>query len=79
MSHHTDSTPSIHRASCYGRASQRSWLIATLAAALSPVAFTIEAMKMETTITASRDLTIKQVVLTEGTLVESDDLVLEVE
>ena len=31
--------------------------------------FTIEAMKMETTITASRDLTIKQVILPEGTFV----------
>ncbi len=41
--------------------------------------FTIEAMKMETTITASRDITIKQVILAEGTLVESDDLVVEVE
>ena len=41
--------------------------------------FTIEAMKMETTITASRDLTIKQVILPEGTFVETDDAVLTVE
>ncbi|MEO5572688.1 MAG: pyruvate carboxylase [Bacteroidia bacterium] len=40
--------------------------------------FTIEAMKMETTITASKDLTIQKIVLKEGTLVESDDLILEI-
>ncbi len=39
--------------------------------------FTIEAMKMETTITASRDMQIKKIVLTERTLVEADDLVME--
>jgi pyruvate carboxylase len=36
-------------------------------------------MKMETTITANKDLKIKDITLKEGTLVESDDLVLEVE
>ncbi len=41
--------------------------------------FTIEAMKMETTITASRDFKIKAIELSGGTLVESDDLVVEVE
>ncbi len=41
--------------------------------------FTIEAMKMETTITASNDFKIKNLVLSEGTLVEADDLVVEVE
>jgi pyruvate carboxylase len=40
--------------------------------------FTIEAMKMETTITAPRDLTISKIVLPERTLVEQDDLILEV-
>ena len=40
--------------------------------------FTIEAMKMETTITAPCDLTIQLVELQEGTLVEADDLVIEV-
>jgi len=41
--------------------------------------FTIEAMKMETTITASRDLKITRIHLTERSLVEADDLVVEVE
>ena len=41
--------------------------------------FTVEAMKMETTITASKDVTIKRIVLNEGTLVEADDLILEIE
>ncbi|CAN5605082.1 pyruvate carboxylase [soil metagenome] len=41
--------------------------------------FTIEAMKMETTITASRDLKIKGITLKEGTLVESEDLILSIE
>ncbi|MDQ3051432.1 MAG: pyruvate carboxylase [Bacteroidota bacterium] len=41
--------------------------------------FTIEAMKMETTITAPRDLTIQKIVLAEGNLVEADDLVLEIQ
>ena len=40
--------------------------------------FTIEAMKMETTITAPRDLTVKQVSLSEGSMVETDDLVVSV-
>ncbi|HNQ62294.1 MAG TPA: pyruvate carboxylase [Bacteroidia bacterium] len=41
--------------------------------------FTIEAMKMETTITASKDLIVKKVILEEASMVESDDLVIEVE
>ncbi len=41
--------------------------------------FTIEAMKMETTITANSDIKIKSVTLGEGTLVESDDLIVEIE
>jgi pyruvate carboxylase len=41
--------------------------------------FTIEAMKMETTVTATRDISIKKVVLNETTMVEPDDLVLELE
>ncbi len=41
--------------------------------------FTIEAMKMETTITATTDILIKNIILQEGTLVESDDLIIEVE
>ena len=40
--------------------------------------FTIEAMKMETTITATKDVVIGQVILPEGTMVETDDVVLEV-
>ncbi|HNR19102.1 MAG TPA: pyruvate carboxylase [Bacteroidia bacterium] len=40
--------------------------------------FVIEAMKMETTITAPKDMTVKKIYLTEKTLVESDDLVVEV-
>jgi pyruvate carboxylase len=39
--------------------------------------FTIEAMKMETTITAQKELKIKRIHLKEGTLVEADDLILE--
>ncbi|WP_439130939.1 pyruvate carboxylase [Polaribacter sp.] len=39
--------------------------------------FIIEAMKMETTITANNDATIKKIVLKEGTMVNSDDLVIE--
>jgi pyruvate carboxylase len=39
--------------------------------------FVIEAMKMETTITAPKDMTVKKIYLTEKTLVESDDLVVE--
>ena len=38
--------------------------------------FIIEAMKMETTITATEDTTVASVTLDEGTLVNSDDLVL---
>ncbi|CAN5542263.1 pyruvate carboxylase [soil metagenome] len=38
--------------------------------------FTIEAMKMETTITAPKDLAVDVVSLKEGTMVESDDLVM---
>jgi pyruvate carboxylase len=41
--------------------------------------FTIEAMKMETTITAPRDLKISRIALQEATMVETDDLVLEAE
>lgn len=39
--------------------------------------FTIEAMKMETTITASRDMDVKKIILSERTLVEADDVVIE--
>ena len=39
--------------------------------------FTIEAMKMETTITAQRELKVKRIHLKEGTMVEADDLILE--
>ncbi|TPN84608.1 pyruvate carboxylase [Aquimarina algicola] len=38
--------------------------------------FIIEAMKMETTITANEDAIIKKVVLKSGTMVEADDLVI---
>lgn len=41
--------------------------------------FIIEAMKMETTVTASVSGKVKEVVLKAGTLVNTDDLVLEVE
>ncbi|HKR06843.1 MAG TPA: pyruvate carboxylase [Bacteroidia bacterium] len=41
--------------------------------------FTVEAMKMETTITSSKDITVKKIILPEGTLVETDDLILEIE
>jgi pyruvate carboxylase len=41
--------------------------------------FTIEAMKMETTITAPRDMKVSRVALPEATMVETDDLVLEAE
>ncbi len=41
--------------------------------------FTIEAMKMESTITSHRAGTVKKVHLTEKTLVEQDDLVIELE
>jgi len=39
--------------------------------------FTIEAMKMETTITAPRDLKITRIALQEASMVETDDLVIE--
>jgi pyruvate carboxylase len=39
--------------------------------------FIIEAMKMETTITAIEDATIKKIILKEGSMVHSDDLVIE--
>lgn len=39
--------------------------------------FMVEAMKMETNIAASADGVVKQIVLTSGTLVNTDDLVLE--
>lgn len=38
--------------------------------------FTIEAMKMETTITAPADLSVAKISLTEGVMVEAEDLVL---
>lgn len=41
--------------------------------------FTIEAMKMETTITAIKDITIKSIALAEGTLVSADDLIMEID
>ena len=53
MNHHTDSTPSIHRASCSGRASWRAWLIATLAAALCPVAFAADSAASPATAAAA--------------------------
>jgi pyruvate carboxylase len=41
--------------------------------------FTIEAMKMESTIVASKAGTVKNIVLTEGVLVSQDDVVVELE
>ena len=41
--------------------------------------FIIEAMKMESTITAPKDGVIKKIYLKERTLVEQDDLVVEME
>lgn len=41
--------------------------------------FTIEAMKMETTCTAPRDLVVKRIYLAERKLVEAEDLVIETE
>ena len=41
--------------------------------------FVIEAMKMETTISASRSGTVKKVLLSAGDMVEQDDLVVELE
>ncbi len=40
--------------------------------------FTIEAMKMESTIVATKPGTIQAIVLSEGVLVQQDDVVLEV-
>jgi biotin carboxyl carrier protein len=34
---------------------------------------------METTITANKDMIIKNITLTQGTLVEADDLILQIE
>lgn len=41
--------------------------------------FTIEAMKMESTVSAFREGTIKRIVLKEGTMIEPEDLVIEYE
>lgn len=41
--------------------------------------FTIEAMKMESTITSSKSGVVKAVLLNEGTMVEQDDLIVEME
>jgi pyruvate carboxylase len=41
--------------------------------------FIIEAMKMETTITAIEDATIKKIVIKSGVMVNSDDLILTLE
>ncbi|MBO9154374.1 pyruvate carboxylase [Chitinophaga sp. GCM10012297] len=41
--------------------------------------FIIEAMKMETTVTATRDTKVKTIHLREGTMVQQDDLVVELE
>jgi pyruvate carboxylase len=41
--------------------------------------FTIEAMKMESTITAHKDCVVKKIHLSEAALVEAEDLVIEVE
>ena len=41
--------------------------------------FIIEAMKMETTITAVEDTTIKKIVIKAGVMVNSDDLILTIE
>jgi pyruvate carboxylase len=41
--------------------------------------FTLEAMKMESTITALKEGTVKQIVLPAGTLVKAEDLVMVVE
>ena len=40
--------------------------------------FVIEAMKMETSVTANKEGTIKHIALKEKTLVEADDLVMEI-
>ncbi|RBL90757.1 pyruvate carboxylase [Chitinophaga flava] len=41
--------------------------------------FIIEAMKMETTVTATREGKVKEVLLGEGSMVQQDDLVIEIE
>ncbi|MGE7776041.1 pyruvate carboxylase [Chitinophaga sp. NPDC101104] len=41
--------------------------------------FIIEAMKMETTVTATRESKVKSILLREGTMVQQDDLVVELE
>jgi pyruvate carboxylase len=41
--------------------------------------FIIEAMKMETTVTAPADGTVQRIALSDGTLVETDDLVVVME
>jgi pyruvate carboxylase len=41
--------------------------------------FMVEAMKMETNITANHDGIVGKIVLTQGTLVNTDDLVIEIE
>ncbi|PSL43331.1 pyruvate carboxylase [Chitinophaga niastensis] len=41
--------------------------------------FIIEAMKMETTVTATRNGKVKSVLLTEGTMVQQDDIVIELD
>ncbi len=41
--------------------------------------FIIEAMKMETTVTATRDSKVKSIHLREGTMVQGEDLVVELE
>ncbi|HCY82709.1 MAG TPA: hypothetical protein DHV22_14490, partial [Xanthomarina gelatinilytica] len=41
--------------------------------------FIIEAMKMETTITANEAATVKQLVLNPGVMVNSEDLVIRLE
>ncbi len=40
--------------------------------------FVVEAMKMETTITASRDMKVSRIALPEASMVETDDLVVEI-
>ena len=40
--------------------------------------FIVEAMKMETTITASRDMKVSRIALQEASMVETDDLVVEI-
>ncbi|MCC7233172.1 MAG: pyruvate carboxylase [Bacteroidia bacterium] len=41
--------------------------------------FTIEAMKMETTITATKDMVISRIVLKEALMVEADDMIIEIQ